>query len=207
MAELFQLADGGSGGRARNRKAKTLVSSGLRHDERVDADNFAPDVHQRASGIPWIDWRVRLDVDERRIGIDLSRHGRHQAMRQAVAQADRASECKHGFALTDVRIGRQRQRRQLHVIDLQQRQVEFAGNADDARGNERRSPGQRRCQGSIRVAGGQHDLNPPRATDNVGVCQDVAFWIDDEPRSHGPLSADDERRVRPAPLRSARHSC
>ena len=48
VTELFQLPDSGSRGGARNGKAKSVASSRLRHDERVDPDDFAADVHERA---------------------------------------------------------------------------------------------------------------------------------------------------------------
>ena len=116
-----------------NREAEPFVASRLRHDERVDADDFAADVDERTAGVAGIDRRVGLDVDQRRIGIDLSRHGRHEPMRQAVAQPDRAAEREHRFALPHLRVGRERQRRQLQAIDLQQRQIQLGRDADDAR--------------------------------------------------------------------------
>ena len=89
--------------------------------------------------LPGIDRRVGLHVDQRRVGIDLPRHRRHQPVRQGVAQADRAAERKHRLALPHLRVGGQRQRRQLQAVDLQQRQIQFGGDADDARGDERAS--------------------------------------------------------------------
>ncbi len=207
IAERFQLAEHRSGGRARDREPQTVAAAGLRHDERVDADDFPTDVDERAAGIPGIDRRVGLDVDERRIGIDLSCHSRDQPVRQAVAQPDRTAEREDCLALTNLRIGRQRQRRQLHVIDLQERQIQLGGDADDARRNDGGLPGQGRRQRAVRVPGGQHDLDPPGAAHDVGVRHDVAVGVDHEARTGRPLPADDEARLAPSCPRHADHNC
>ena len=197
---MSQLADGGPGRRAWNREAEALVSAGLRDDERVDADDFATDVHQRAARVPGIDGRVGLNVDERRIRIDLARHRRDQAVGHAVAQADRAAERKDHFPLTEIGVRRQRQRRQLHIIHFEQRQVQLGGDANDARGEERCPSGQGRRDRSIGVADGHDDLDAPRAVDDVGVRQDVALRIDHESRPGRPLPANDHVGVARRPF-------
>ena len=112
-------------------------------------------------------------------------------MRQAVAQSVRAAEREHRFALAQLRVGRQRQRRQLQAVDLQQREIELGGDADNARGDDLRLVRQRRRQGPVRVVDGQDDLHAPRAVHDVRVGQDVALGVDDESRSGGLLAIDD----------------
>ena len=135
---LPELAEHRPGRRARNGEAQALVPSGLRQDERVDADHFPADVDQRAARIAGIDRRIGLHEDLRRVGVHLPCHGRDQPVGQAVAEPVGAAECKHHLALPDLRVGRQRQRRKFQAVDLQQRQVQFGGDAHDLCGDELR---------------------------------------------------------------------
>ena len=129
---LPELAQHRPGRRARNGEAQALVPSGLRQDERVDADHFPADVHQRAARIAGIDRRICLHEDLRRVRVHLPCHGGDQPVGQAVAEPVGAAEREHHLALPDFRIGRQRQRGEFQAIHLQQRQVQFGGDADDA---------------------------------------------------------------------------
>ncbi len=121
-------------------------------------------------------------------------------MGQAVAQPVGAAEREDHLALAQLRIGRERQRRQLHAVDLEQRQIQLRRDADDARGHEIRAARQRRRERAVRVVGRQHDLNPLRAVDDVRVGHDVAVGIDHEPRSDRSLTADGEAGVAPVAL-------
>ena len=61
-AELPQLTEDRARRRARNRKAETLVTAGLRDDEGVDAHDFSADVDEWTSRVAWIDRRICLDA-------------------------------------------------------------------------------------------------------------------------------------------------
>ena len=69
---------------ARRREADALVASRLREDQRVDANDFALGVEQRSAAVAGIDGRVGLDVDHRRVGLELARHRTHHAHRDGV---------------------------------------------------------------------------------------------------------------------------
>ena len=90
-----------------------------------------------------------------------------------------------------VAVGRQRQRRRLQPVDFQEREVDLAADADDARRQDRHLGRQRRHQRAVRVGRRHHDLDALRAADHVGVGHDVAFGIDDEARAHRSLARHD----------------
>ena len=88
-------------------ETEALVSAGLRKYKGVDADNVAVDVDERSSGIAGIDGRVCLDIDHRRIRIDLARHGRNYAEGDRVAQTFRTAEGENDLSLADIPIERE----------------------------------------------------------------------------------------------------
>ena len=59
---------------ARNRKAESFVPARLRQNEGVHANHRAINVHKRPARISWIDRRIGLDVNHRRIRIGLPRN-------------------------------------------------------------------------------------------------------------------------------------
>jgi hypothetical protein len=111
-------------------------------------------------------------------------------MREAVAHAQRTAERKHGFALPHLRVGGERQRRQLEAVHLQQREIELGGDADDARRDQRSPRRKRGGQRAVGVIGRHRDLDALRAGDHVRVGHDVALGIDDEARAHRSLAAE-----------------
>ena len=109
-------------------------------------------------------------------------------MRQRVAQPARAAEREHRLALAHVAVGRQRQRRRLQPVDLQEREIDLAADADDARRHDGHLRRQRRHQRAVGVDRRQHDLDALCAADHVRVGHDVALGIDDEARAHRSLA-------------------
>src|SRR6201999_2098144 len=92
LAELLQLVDD-DGYRLRwNRKAETNRTAGRRDDQRVDADDFAFEVEQRAAGIAAVDGGVGLDVVVVRSLADVAVARRDDAGRDRAAEAERVAD-------------------------------------------------------------------------------------------------------------------
>src|SRR5580658_6191933 len=102
MTEFAQLQTSDIHDAAGNRKSKPLVSTRLRQDEGIHSNYLAVYVHQRSARITWIDRRVRLYVDHRRIRISLPGHRGNNAVCHRIAQTFRTAKCKHRFALPEV---------------------------------------------------------------------------------------------------------
>src|SRR4029079_9854233 len=75
---------------ARYRETDALISAGLAEDSRVDADQFAARVDERAPGVPRIDRRV--GVDEVLVGgeaaLQRASGGAHDPERHALIQLE-----------------------------------------------------------------------------------------------------------------------
>src|SRR4051812_49368523 len=84
---------------AGNGESDTLAAARLREDERVDADQAALHVNQRAAAVAGIDGGVGLDIGERAVLADLARGGADHAHRDGVLQAERAAERENNVAL------------------------------------------------------------------------------------------------------------
>jgi len=106
---------------------------GLRQNQRVQSDQLAIDVDERASAVAGIDRRVGLNIDGRLIRIGLTGDGAHHAHRDRIAQPFRTAEREHEFALADGVVVGQRDRPEARHVDLQQREVDVARGADDSR--------------------------------------------------------------------------
>ena len=139
MSELLQLRIRRRDHCAWNGKSQTLASAGLAQDERIQADELAVDIDQRAAAVARIDRRVRLNEHARAVGIDLSCRRAHHAHRHRIAQTFRAPEREHQLALTDLIVIRESERRQSCRVDFQERKVDVLCDADNRRRN--RAPG------------------------------------------------------------------
>ena len=98
LAELTQRihhADDGLGG---HRKADADRAARGRDDQRVDADDLAVEIEQRAAGIAAVDRGVGLDVAVIGSGIDVAVARRDDAGGDGAAKAERIADRDHPFA-------------------------------------------------------------------------------------------------------------
>jgi len=86
-----------------------------------------------------------------------------------------------------------RERRQAGELDLQQRQVELARNADDAGLDGPRRRGDQGPQERLAGSDGRHDdLHPAGPRHDVGIGEDEAVRVDDDAGTDAALPADDK---------------
>ena len=78
---------------------KTLAPAALTQDERVDPDELPLGIHQRTTGVSRVDGRVRLDVDDWVIGIDLPGDRADHAHGHGVGEPRRTPEGERELAL------------------------------------------------------------------------------------------------------------
>src|SRR4051812_47773139 len=88
FAELLQLLDDGGNRLRGHGKAEADRAAGRRDDQRVDADDLAFEVEQRAAGIAAIDRGVGLDVAVIRTLADVAVARRDDAGRDRAAEAE-----------------------------------------------------------------------------------------------------------------------
>src|SRR5262245_43950867 len=98
LAELAQLIDDGDRVLGRDRKADADRAARWRVDRRVDADDLAVHVEQRAAGIAAVDRGIGLDVAVVGPGIDVAVARRDDAGRHRAAQPERITDRNHPFA-------------------------------------------------------------------------------------------------------------
>ena len=98
FAVFLQLIDDRNGAVRRDRKADADRAAGRRDDRRIDADDFAVEIEQRAAGIAAIDGGVGLDVIVVRPRIDVAVARRDDAGGHRAAQAERIADGDHPFA-------------------------------------------------------------------------------------------------------------
>ena len=77
-----------------------------------------------------------MNVNHRGIRIDLAGYGGNHAKSNGITQPFRAAEGKDEFALTDVAVQPQRECGELHIVDLQEGEVDIAGDAHNASGDD-----------------------------------------------------------------------
>src|SRR5690349_5824726 len=168
---------------ARNGESDAFTPARLRQDKSVDADHTAVGIEKRASAVAGVDRRVGLNVDHGIVGLDLARHGTHDAHGHRICQAKRVAERQHELALVQLFRIAEREERQPGAIDLQDGQITVAVNAHDLRVQLRsRRPDYgmtRRPFERLR----ELDLDPPSALYDVSVSNDVAIGIDEHTRS------------------------
>ena len=106
--------------------------------------------------LPGIYGRVCLDVDQRRIRVDLARNCRDHAMGHSILEALRAAESKNCFTLPQIAgIIRERQHRQIIRFHLQECEVNLARHPDDLRGDSVGAPRRHRARPNIGVGQGK----------------------------------------------------
>src|SRR6185369_12201102 len=94
-AALSDLLVDGSNDVARRREAEAFVAAGPRQNQRVDPHQPAIHVDQRTATAARIDGGIRLDVNHRRLGLELPRYGADHAERNRILKAHRAAERQH----------------------------------------------------------------------------------------------------------------
>src|SRR6185436_4199250 len=99
VSVLFQLRIRISHDIARNRKAESFASTGLRNDKCVHADDSAIDIDERSSAVSWIDGSVGLNEDLRIVGTDLAANRADNAHAHRIVQTHRAAESEYQLAL------------------------------------------------------------------------------------------------------------
>jgi len=156
-----------------DREADSDVAGRLatRLDLRVDSDDLAVLVDQRATGVALVDRRIGLDdlVDRESVG------GAHRALQRAddarchrPLEPKRVADRDHGIADYDLgRVGeRKGVKRGCGGIDLEERDVTRGIRSDEGRVD--------------RLAGGEVHLDRVGAFDDVVVRDDVTRVVDDE---------------------------
>ena len=173
---------------ARRAETETLRAAGLRQDQRVDPDDSAMQIDQRPAAAARIERRVGLDVNHRRLGLELSRGGAHDTERHRVVEPERAAKCQHELTGAQMVGIPERQCGKIPFLDLEHREVRFEIDADDRGVNGAAL----RCEN--RVAGaGQPDVDaqPLRTGDHVRVRDDVAVRGDDHAGAGRALRGDE----------------
>ena len=133
FAVLLQLAEDLAGEVARHGEADALVAAALAEDRRVDADQLAARVDERAAGVAGIDRGVGLD--EVLVRAPTPRLVRPIAdtmpERDGLIQLIRVADRQHPLRDLQLRRIAPRHRRQVARVDLQQREVGGRIDADD----------------------------------------------------------------------------
>ena len=107
------------------------VAAGARKDQRVDADDFALDVEQRAARIAGVDRGVGLDVRDEVFLRQIAALRADDAGGHRVLEAERLADRDHPFADLQLVGVADRDLRQVLRLDLEQRHVGALVGADD----------------------------------------------------------------------------
>src|SRR4051794_38269845 len=178
--------------RDREADADVAAAAAARLDLRVDADHAPGGVEQRAAGVAGVDRRVGLDdaVDLEAVRrLDRALGGRHDARRERPLEAERVADRDRRVA--DLHAQRRAERQRVELarlgVDLEDREVGRLVAAQD--------------RGVDDVAVGELDGDLRRARYDVGVREDRALAVDDEPRARRLAAlllgeAEVERRLR-----------
>jgi hypothetical protein len=168
-----------------------FASARLRHDEGVDADQFAGDVHQRPAAVARVDRRVGLDINQWIVGLRLPGNRTHDSHAHRVLHAARTAEREHQLALLHRVVVPDRQGRQAGSIDFQQREIELARHTDQGGGDQFAPANRQRPPGALagRRRRQQH-INPLGAADDMGIGDDIAAGVDDHPGADVVLAID-----------------
>lgn len=192
MTKLLELAKDGADGGAGNSEAEAFVAAGLRKDEGVHADDFAVHVDERAARITGVDGGVGLEVDQRRIGIKLTRDRGDDAMGDGIAETFGAAEGENGVALADVAICGEGKGGELGTVNLEESEIFFPGDADDLCGQYFNAGRERRGERTVGLRRREDDLDALCAIDDVGVGDDVAVGFNDEAGANGALASEND---------------
>jgi len=164
---------------AGNGEPDALIAAALAEDGRVDANQLAARVDQRAAGVAWVDRRIGLN--EVFVSGDAKAgpaQRRDDAERHRLIELERIADRQH--PLGDLQLGRiaPRHRRQIARVDLQQRQIHGGIDADNLRAH----------LALVAECDGDRGQLPQRNSslltgDNVVVRQNVAVAAHDYRRS------------------------
>src|SRR5690606_27630304 len=169
LAKLTQLADDANRKLRRDREANADRATGGRDDRRIDADDLAVHVEQRATRITAVDRGVSLDEVVIRAGINVAAARRDNADRNRAAKAERIADRHDPVADANLRRITEFHLLQLAQgwIDLEDRKVRLWVCAHKL--------------GLQLAAIGEVDFDLVRVGDDVVVGDDDAFLgIDDE---------------------------
>ena len=173
-----------------NREADADVAAGARNDRRVDADELAVQVHERAARVARVDRRVGLNEVLERLTVEAAAPERaDDAGRHAVREAERIADRHDVVADAQRRRIAERDARQVRGVDLQHREIRAFVRADDAR-----------REAAVLE---QRDGDLVGVRDDVMVRQDVAVGgVDDDARARAfdlalarPAAAPRSRRI------------
>src|SRR5699024_8200149 len=120
---------------ARNGERIAHIGSGLTLNQRVDADQLAARIDQRAPAVAGIDRRIGLDERFHAVligdGAEVTRLGAHDACRNGRLQVERTADGQHPFAQPQrIRIP-ERQGRQPLAVYLDERHLRSVVRTDD----------------------------------------------------------------------------
>ena len=165
------------------------VAAAAAVDLRVDADDFAVEIEQRAAGVAGIHRDVGLD--ERHEAV-FARHGAaggaDDARGDAVLERERRADGEHPLTRTQLRRIADAHHRQVLAFDLDDRDVGAAIEADDL--------------GGVFAPVGHAHRDFIRVGDHVRIGEDVAVGADDEARAF-TLALRDSKPRRPPPWSGA----
>ena len=163
------------------------LPTALRDDQRIDADEPAAQIDQRAAAAARVDRRVRLDVDHRRSGSSCRATALTTPSDTEFCKPERAAEAPARPARLQLIRVAERQGRQVPFVDL-----------ITARSVSTSMPTSWRPRSGCvvaqdRPAGGRHghlDAQPVGAADDVRVRDDEAVRDDDDAGSRRALGGD-----------------
>ena len=172
-----------------------FIPAGLSQYERVQPDDLACGVYKWSAAVAWIDRSISLDKQEGAVRIRLARNGTDHAHTHRVLQSRRTSEREYNLPLPQFVIIRERQRRQLATRDLDQSQVTFLEYADQRRFARLQVALRDHVCYRLLTGGLKTDTDLLRRLNHVCIGNDIAFRIDDHPRSDGLLFTGYQGRI------------
>src|SRR5262245_8162342 len=134
LAVLQEIVDHAPREVAGNREPDALITAALAEDRRVDADQLAAHVDERATRVAWVYRGIGLnEILVTRDAKARAAQRRHDAERDGLIELKRIADCQD--PLGDLQLGRvaPRHRGQIARVDLQQRQVDRGIDADNLR--------------------------------------------------------------------------
>jgi hypothetical protein len=148
----------------RNRETYALRAAGARVDRRVDADQIAVHVHQRAPRIAGIDRRIGLNKILECVDAQMAAAERaDDAGSDGLADAERIADRKHDVADARLLGLREGHRRQVLQIELEHGKIRIRIAADHLRlGAARILRARLRSRRPLRLRGGWSGCNPCR---------------------------------------------
>jgi hypothetical protein len=170
-------------------EAEAFAAAALRKNKGVDADDRSVHIDQRAAAVAGVDGSVGLDVGERLARIGLASHGADHSHGDRILEAFGTADGEDELANTRA-LGKQGKRGKVFFVDLEQGEVGFFVNSDEARFEDVALAYGDSPAGIARQ--GQRHTDALCTFDDVSVGDDVAIGIDNHSRADR-LLAHDER--------------